>query len=256
VRSTLNQEEERTAPFPSGAEMPSVSVAEGYARWAASYDRTPNPLLAREERYLLNLLPPLQHRRVIDLACGTGRWLEKLEARGPALGVGVDLSDAMLRVAATKLKHLACADCLRLPFCAKVFDLAICSFALSHIPDLRRSARELSRVTKSQGDIFISDLHPEARALGWRTGFRDIHGSTQIETRPHSEAAIMQAFQDAGFECLRREALFLGAAEKPIFSLAGKDHLFRAASSLPAILVCQFRRLGKEPGFPRRWHET
>jgi SAM-dependent methyltransferase len=248
LRSSLHQEEERAAPFPSGPEVPPVSVAEGYARWAATYDRTPNPLLAREERYLLSLLPAMQHRRVLDLACGTGRWLQKLEAQGPALGVGIDLTDAMLEVASTKSKHLACADCLQLPFSHNVFDLAICSFALSHIPDLPRLARELSRVTKSQADVFTSDLHPEARAFGWRTGFRDIHGSTQIDARAHSEDAMMQAFLNAGFECLRHETLFLGDAEKPIFSLAGKDHLFTVVSGIPAILVCQFRRLDQEPG--------
>jgi ubiquinone/menaquinone biosynthesis C-methylase UbiE len=256
VRNTPDQEEERAAPFPSGPEVPPVSVAQGYARWAASYDHTPNPLLAREERYLQNLLPPLQHRRVIDLACGTGRWLEKLEAQGPALGVGIDFSDAMLEVAFPKSKHLACADCLQLPFSDNVFDLAICSFALSHISDLRRSARELSRVTKSQADVFISDLHPEARALGWRTGFRDIHGSAQIETQPHSQAAIVLAFHSVGFECLKHEALFLGEAEKPIFNLAGKDCLFTTASFVPAVLVCHFRRLAKGPVLAERSHET
>ena len=249
MRSALNQEEEPSAPLFSSSETPPISVREGYARWAVTYDRTPNPLLAREERYLSNLLPPLQHRRVIDLACGTGRWLQKLESQKPAVCLGIDLSDAMLEAASMKSKHLACADCLQLPFASNAFDLAICSFALSHIPDLPSLASELSRVTNLQADVFISDLHPEARALGWRTSFRGIHGSTQIEIQPHSQDAILQAFHCAGFKCLKHETLFLGDAEKSIFNLAGKGHLFTVASGVPAILVCHFRRLGG-PVFP------
>ena len=53
-----------------------VSAAEGYERWAPIYDDAPNPLLAREERYLLPLLIDLGDKAILDLACGTGRWLE------------------------------------------------------------------------------------------------------------------------------------------------------------------------------------
>ncbi len=44
--------------------------------------RAPNPLLAREERYLLPLLANLSRQALLDLACGTGRWLEKLLSQG------------------------------------------------------------------------------------------------------------------------------------------------------------------------------
>ena len=129
-----------TMPTGNGLELPvrtsdgpsSVSAAEGYERWAPSYDRTPNPLLAREERYLVPLLPDLHDKHVLDLACGTGRWLERLLARGAHLGVGVDFSIAMLGIARRKVTltgRLARADCLRLPFRTSVFDLAVCSFA-------------------------------------------------------------------------------------------------------------------------------
>jgi ubiquinone/menaquinone biosynthesis C-methylase UbiE len=259
VSGNLNLEKERMAPYPavlnSVLRVASlVSVEEGYARWAASYDHTPNPLLAREERHLLNLLPPLRHRRALDLACGTGRWLEKVAAQRPSLGVGVDLSDAMLGVAATKsalARRLACADCLRLPFCDNAFDLVICSFAVSHIRDLRGIAEELARVTKPSANVFISDVHPEARASGWTTGFRDGRGSTQIEIQPHSQKALAQAFYTGSFECMTHETLCFGEEEKPIFDLAGKSHLFAEASRVPAILVCHFQRVAKKSDFSR-----
>jgi ubiquinone/menaquinone biosynthesis C-methylase UbiE len=227
----------------SGVAIP-VSVADGYERWAPSYDRTPNPLLAREERYLVPLLPDLHDKHVLDVACGTGRWLERLLAEGAHFGVGVDFSAAMLGMAQTKVEltgRLARADCLRLPFRASVFDLAVCSFALSHIQDLQRVARELARVMKPNSDVFVSDLHPEAYTRGWRTGFRDAHGTCEIETLPRTAEEIVRGFYSAGFECLTHLPLCLGEPEQPMFAEAGKGHWFAERVHRPAVLVCHFR---------------
>ncbi|HXM22041.1 MAG TPA: methyltransferase domain-containing protein [Terriglobales bacterium] len=228
---------------------PYVSVAEGYERWAPTYDQAPNPLLNLEERKLAAHLPDLSGRHVLDLACGTGRWLEKLTGRGAGVGIGVDLSAAMLRVAGKKAAiagRLAQADCLALPFRSEVFDLVVCSFALGHIRDLGAMVRELARVMKAGADVFVSDLHPEAYARGWRTGFRDSRSAMQIEMLPRTAEEIIRAFYSGGFECLTHLPLCLGEPEKPIFARAGKSHLFTRACQLPAVLVCQFRRTSAE----------
>jgi ubiquinone/menaquinone biosynthesis C-methylase UbiE len=222
-----------------------VSVEEGYERWAATYDDDPNPLLHLEERKLKALLPDLGGKCALDLACGTGRWLEKLSGMGARLQVGIDLSAAMLRVAGKKAAvhgRLARADCLSLPFQASVFDLVVCSFALSHISDLGLALSELARVTKTGADVVVSDLHPEAYDRGWRTGFRDSRNVVRIETTPRSAEKIVRAFYSAGFECLTHVPLCLGEPEKPIFARAGKGHLFTRACQVPAVLVCHFRR--------------
>jgi ubiquinone/menaquinone biosynthesis C-methylase UbiE len=239
-----------SSDFPPAAAA-CVSVQEGYERWAPTYDHAPNPLLNLEERKLTPLLPDLTGKRVLDLACGTGRWLEKLSARGVHLEVGVDSSTAMLRVAGKKSAihgRLARADCLRLPFQPSVFDLVLCSFAIGHIRDLGAMVRELARVTKRGADVFVSDLHAEAYARGWRTGFRDSCGATQIEILPRTAEEVIRAFFSAGFECLTHLPLCLGEPEKPLFAQAGKSHLFKRASQVPAILVCHFRLASTEAG--------
>lgn len=223
-----------------------VPVAEGYERWAPTYDRTPNPLLAREERYLVPFLADLDNKRILDLACGTGRWLERIMARGGALGVGIDCSAAMLRVAGKKPAisgRLAQGACERLPLGTAVFDLAVCSFALGHIRDLRSMVGELARVMKPGADVFVSDLHPEAYAQGWRVGFRCDGTAFQIEMLPRGPEEIVQTFCANRFECLAHLPLCLGDPEKPIFARAGKAHSFEQACQLPAVLVFHFRRL-------------
>jgi ubiquinone/menaquinone biosynthesis C-methylase UbiE len=222
-----------------------VSAAEGYERWAPTYDDAPNPLLAREERYLLPLLTELEDRSVIDVACGTGRWLEKLTRRGCTRRVGIDRSRAMLRVAGRKSAisgRLGEADCESLPFSNAAFDVAICSFALGHIGDLGSVARELARVTKTEADVFVSDLHPDAYARGWRVGFRDGDTAVRIEMRSRSVKEIVQTFCAHGFDCRTNISLRLGEPERPLFAQAGKSDSFADACQLPAVLVCQFRR--------------
>jgi ubiquinone/menaquinone biosynthesis C-methylase UbiE len=244
VNASLNLEAERPTAKGYDVNTIPVSVSQGYERWAPLYDNTPNPLLACEERYLFPLLMDLRGKRILDLACGTGRWLQKLAVQGGAFGVGVDRSGAMLRIAGKKdaiAGRLARATCESLPFRTAVFDLAICSFALGHIQDLESMVHELARVTAPGANVFISDLHPDAYAQGWRVGFRDQSSAIQIETLPRSAEEIILAFKGEGFECLGQVSLCLEKPEKAIFVSAGRSHLFEAACRLPAVLVCHFR---------------
>ena len=220
-----------------------LGVKEGYERWAHSYDESPNPVLAREERYIEPLIADVQGKNLLDLACGTGRWLQKALARGVDCGVGVDCSDAMLQVARTKPSvqaRLIRADCLSLPFPSRCFDLLICSFALAHIADLLKMLRECARVMKPHGEVIISDLHPQAFARGWRTGFRDSGSAVHIEAFPRPAEDTIRAFHAAGLECIACESLFIGEPERRIFVLANKEDEFAGASQVPAVLVCRF----------------
>lgn len=219
-------------------------MAEGYERWAPTYDDCPNPLLAREQRYLLPLLTGIRNRQVLDLACGTGRWLQQLIPTH-ARAAGVDQSTAMLRIANGKhciAGKVVQADCSEIPFPAALFDLVIFSFALGHIRRLDIVLGELARVTKRGGEIFVSDLHPEACAHGWRVGFRDYREAVEIETFPRTPLEILNTFSAAGFECMSCVPLWLGEPERPIFSQAGRSASFTNAISVPAVLVFRFHK--------------
>ena len=242
VPGSLSSSECEPAAMPDSCR---VSAAQGYERWASSYDEVPNPLLAREERYLLPLLTELHNKSVLDLACGTGRWLEKVVVQGCESGMGIDRSSAMLRVAGRKRTirgRLAKADCENLPLASAAFDLVICSFALGHIQDIGSTVRELARVTKHGADIFVSDLHPDAYAGGWRVGFRDSNTAVEIDMRPRAKEELVHAFCASAFESKSQITLWLGEPEKPLFTRAGKSHSFVEACRVPAVLVCHFRR--------------
>ena len=74
-----------------------------FSEWAKVYDRQENALLVLEERYLKRILPDITGKHVLDIGCGTGRWLEHLIRRGqPASLCGLDASSEMLQVARSK----------------------------------------------------------------------------------------------------------------------------------------------------------
>ncbi|HET9129809.1 MAG TPA: class I SAM-dependent methyltransferase, partial [Terriglobia bacterium] len=107
---------------------------EAYALWSETYDNDPNALFALEERSLIPILPDFRGSFVLDVACGTGRWLETLLALGARRGIGVDLSYEMLAQARRKQKlrrNLIQADCTAIPVSSGAIDMAICSFGLS-----------------------------------------------------------------------------------------------------------------------------
>lgn len=225
-----------------------LSPEQAYERWAATYDSTPNPLLALEERCLLPRLPAMQGKVVVDFACGTGRWLEKLITLGAANGVGLDLSPAMLTVAMNKptMAHrLARADCCRLPLKAELFDFGICSFALSHFQSIGAIAHQFSMVLKTGSDLVLSDIHPQACSYGWRTAFRDGATVIEIQTAHPSITDILTRFGSCGFACREFLSEQLGDPEKPLFALASKEDLFLSAREQPAIFIARFQKTSK-----------
>ena len=221
-----------------------LAAQEAHALWAESYDRSPNPLLALEERIVEPLLPSLEQKVVLDLACGTGRWLGHLLWHGASVGVGVDSSPEMLSQARRKSSiqgKLIQGDCTAMPIRAGAIDFAICSFATSYFADLPGFARELSRVTRRPASLLIADFHPSAHLRGWKRAFR--HDDTVVEVRSfqYSIDHICDVFADHGFELKTRVEASFAETERHIFEECGKGDLLDQLSSEPAIFICHFQ---------------
>lgn len=232
-------------PDREGFKRDVVLLDEGYTLWAPTYDCDPNPLVALEERILSPLLPSLAGLCVVDLACGTGRWLARLLRSVPRSGVGIDLSLPMLGVANAKSGlrgRLARADCLALPLRSGIADLVICSFAVRHIAELQEFARELARVMKPGAHAYVSDVHPAAYAIGWRTGFRHAAGSAEIASFDLSFRDLRQSLGSQGLERLRLVEARLGEPERAIFARAGGGPRFENTAGTPAIFIAHFMR--------------
>ena len=85
--------------------QPLLEPREAYALWATSYPaHAHNPVMRAEERAMLGLMPAALHgQAVLDVGCGSGRYMLHALRRGAARVTGVDLSPHMLARAGTEL---------------------------------------------------------------------------------------------------------------------------------------------------------
>jgi SAM-dependent methyltransferase len=218
-----------------------VTPIEGYGAWAPCYDQTANPLLALESRVLSRFLADFRGKRILDVGCGTGRWMESLESRG-AFVFGVDLCGEMLAVASAKPSltgRFAVADIESLPVKPDSFDLALCCFTLSYATHLATALAELARVARR---VVVTDLHPEAMRRGWKRSFRQ-HGHTiEIAHARHSIEELDEAALGAGLSRPVRLEVAFGEPERGIFRAAGKEAAFEEMSECPALLFTTWEK--------------
>jgi ubiquinone/menaquinone biosynthesis C-methylase UbiE len=220
-----------------------LTVEQAYALWAETYDTVANPVLALEERYLQPMLPSLADKTVLDLGCGTGRLLQRFPST-TGWYLGIDISAAMLRRAATKLRvhgHFLRADCLRLPLHSSRVNVVICSFLLGYV-NLRDLAAEIARVSKDDADVYLSEFHPDSQRLGWKRSFRSRGQLIELPTAPCVLHEVQDVFRLYGFELVRLAEPCFGEAERDIFLAHNKVEAFESSRGVRAIFICHLKR--------------
>ena len=115
-------------------------------------------LTARRVGLVESLMPS---GRVLDVGCGTGRFLNALPARYDR--TGIDVSAKMLDYAREKGLRVEKASGEELPFDDDSFDLVATFAVLHHLIDpdvVRASLREMVRVTRPNGVVIVWDHNP------------------------------------------------------------------------------------------------
>ncbi len=147
------------------------AVREMFDRIAPRYDRL-NRLLSlrldqRWRREALRALAPGPGDVLLDLACGTGDFLELYGRRG-ARAIGVDFSAGMLRVAESRgvAGALLQGDASCLPLADGSVTILTCGFALRNFVSLEDVVREVARVLAPGGRIALLEVdEPRSRLL-------------------------------------------------------------------------------------------
>jgi len=128
---------------------------------APFYDVVTMPF-SRIRDKVFNFTDPRNASKILDIATGTGKQAFAFAKQGYDV-IGIDLSEAMLKVANKKNKFgnlkFEVADATNLRFEDNSFDISCMSFALHDMPlSIREKAlQEMVRVTKTRGMIVIVD---------------------------------------------------------------------------------------------------
>lgn len=201
--------------------LPSVAA---YARWAVDYPpHAHNPLMQAEQQAMVDLLPDVKGQMVLDLACGTGRYMRLLRERGARYVIGLDNSGEMLQA----LSGQAVLGTLTaLPFATTSADGVICALAVGHLPQLPPLLIEIARVMKPGGWALLSDFHPFLFLTGRQRTFT-VNGQTfAVEHYAHLYSDIHSSSQRAGFT--------IENIREPVLPVDGQP--------LPAVLVYRLRK--------------
>jgi len=93
--------------------------------------------------------------RLLNVGCGTGGFNE-LARRAGADAWGVDASSEAVTIAALRVpRRILCATAEELPFPAARFDVVYCYSTLEHVADAGRAVREMARVLRPGGALYI-----------------------------------------------------------------------------------------------------
>jgi SAM-dependent methyltransferase len=239
----------RLAALPPAEAFPAPrrDTGDGYADWAATYDRPGNWIVERDSAVVGSLLATCEPGDALDAACGTGRHARLLHEQGHRV-IGVDASSAMLAKARARLPSvdLRQGDLRNLPLPAGSVDLVVCSLALTHLPDLAAPVSEFARVLRSGGRLIISDVHPCHVMLGAQAGFRDGEGRfAYVVNHLHWHSSYLDAFRASGF-AVNQSADVAFTDEMSELVAAGlelsPDVVAQALTGFPAIVVWDLTR--------------
>ena len=120
------------------------------------------------------LLKIKKEGRLLDIGCGTGRFIEKVLRGSDFSATGLDISSHMLKVAEKNINDSNLAsratfrhgDLNNLPVEGKSFDAVTCLNALHHIEDIKKAVSGFEKVLKPNNSvILIQDLIKLPKAL-------------------------------------------------------------------------------------------
>ena len=138
--------------------------------FAPFYDIVVRPISSIREK-VVSFTDAPGRGKILDVATGTGKQAFAFARNGYDV-TGIDLSEAMLRIARRKNKYknlkLQIADASNLPFGPASFDVACISFALHEMPLTVREKvlQEMVRVTKPDGTIVTVDFDLPKNRIG------------------------------------------------------------------------------------------
>jgi ubiquinone/menaquinone biosynthesis C-methylase UbiE len=171
----------------------------GYDCWAASYDDD-DPSTWLDEPFLLDQLKPSPSCRILDVGCGTGRYVRLLNSELYRI-TAVDLSRGMLcrgRRDTNRPEEISWvqASVTCLPFQCGLFDRVMSGLVLDHIEKPEYLFEQIAAVLKPRGRAFVTAVHPDMQRLtGADIALAGIKGSMRITGHLHEVKDLIVAAQ-------------------------------------------------------------
>jgi ubiquinone/menaquinone biosynthesis C-methylase UbiE len=135
-----------------------------FTKWAKTYD---NPITSitfqRTNSKIVNLLNPKTNSSLLDVGCGSGILLHKLQSLHRNMKLyGLDITPKMVEIAKIKFKNnpqieITLGSAINMPYKNNSIDYVTCASSFHHHPNPTLSITEMVRVLKPGGKLIILD---------------------------------------------------------------------------------------------------
>lgn len=181
------------------------NTRKAYDLAAPTYDAEPNSVLFMEDEAVLAHLGLRRGERLLDAACGTGKYL-LAAARAGARAAGIDFSPEMLRRARIKCPKaklkLHDLEERPLPFPRASFDAIVFAHGIRHVRDIKGLFSDFARLLRPGGRLVVSLTHHAAPFKDFKYRARDIGDYKEPdlsgEKFQHGSSDMMGAGEAAG----------------------------------------------------------
>jgi len=187
---------------------------QAYREWSSQYDSNINPTRDLEATALQQMLSPLSFDHCLEIGCGTGKNTAWLKSKAKYV-TGLDFSPEMLAIAKTKIRdenvHFVEADITKdWDFTDRTYDLISFSLVLEHIKDLDELFQKADKVLKTNGFVYIGELHPFKQYSGSKARFESDQGLTVVNSYTHHVSEFIRAAEKLNWKILQFDELFDG----------------------------------------------
>ena len=177
---------------------------EAYNQKADHFDQTFDARVSRSYKKLLLAEARIKpHDSILDVGCGNGTLLKMFQEQYAIRGYGVDIAEKMIENARKNCPDMTFEvnSCEHTSFPDQTFDVVTVCLALHHFPDLNAFAREVARVLKPHGLLYIAEGHLPVVLREITNLF--VPFSKEGDVKIYSPREIRRAFAAYGLEMTR-----------------------------------------------------
>lgn len=197
-----------------------MSIAKAYNKWAAQYDVNKNKTRDLDRKATIETLSKYEFKTALELGCGTGKNTEWLITKAKFI-IGLDFSEEMLSKAKVKIKtnkvRFQKADLTKKWEIENNFaDLITCSLTLEHIKHLDFIFNQAHKKLKTNGKLFVCELHPARQYAGSKAKYETENGTEELEVYVHHISDYLKAAESNSFKLVEINEWFDNQSENEI----------------------------------------
>jgi ubiquinone/menaquinone biosynthesis C-methylase UbiE len=227
-----------------------LEAANAYDLWASKYDEENDNLVFDLEGEILDSIlgkAELKNKIILDYGCGTGRNRETLLSFKPKNIIGCDVSKEMLGKLKVKFpdEEVFLIDNPgkpELPIAGNSFDIIFSTLVIAHSKNIKKVFELWERLLKKNGEIILTDLHPEVLSKGGKRTFNLENKTYEVKNYIHSIYEIKNICSEFNLKISELLEKHIDENVKSFYERNNALHIYEKFKGLPLVYGMLIRK--------------